>query len=312
MATPGAVAGTGARRLRGDGLPAGELTAVGFPGRLAGPQFFLRHRRHRGGEAMLKFAANLTMLYGEVPFLERFARARASGFGAVEFLFPYEAGLEAVRAALADNGLRVVLFNLPAGDWGRGERGIAILPDRRREFREGVEEAIRYALALGSRQLNCLAGKLPPGLDRQEAAAVLEENVAYAADRLAEHGLTLLVEPINTFDIPGFFLPTPDAALEVLRRVGRPNVRIQFDFYHVQRAQGELIATFRRVRDHVAHVQIADNPGRHQPGTGEIHYPNVFRALEDAGYGGYIGLEYVPEGTTEESLSWLPLEQRRA
>lgn len=270
-----------------------------------------KNRKEVRGSGMLRFAANLTMLYGEVAFLDRFARAKASGFSAVEFLFPYEAGLQAVKAALMENGLRVVLFNLPAGNWSAGERGIAILPDRRQEFREGVEEGIRYALALGSGQLNCLAGLLPSGLSPQDAQRVLVENLTYGADRLAEHGLKLLIEPINTFDVPGFFLTSPWQAVELIQQVGRPNLKIQLDFYHLQRTQGELIGTFRRLKGHVAHVQIADNPGRHQPGTGEIHYPNIFRALAEEGYIGYIGLEYIPAGTTEESLAWLPEDWRK-
>lgn len=258
----------------------------------------------KGGIGVLRFAANLTMLYPEVPFLERFARARASGFDAVEFLFPYPAGLPAVQTALRDNDLKVVLFNLPAGDWDAGERGIAILPDRRDEFRAGVEEAIGYAKGLGCRQLNCLAGKRPSDLALEDAQAVFKENLQYAADKLSEHGITLLMEPINPYDIPGFFLTTASQAHAIIEEVQRANVRIQYDIYHLQRTQGEIIRTFRDLKDLVGHIQIADNPGRHQPGTGELHFPNIFRALEDAGYAGHIGLEYVPLGDTEDSLAW--------
>lgn len=253
---------------------------------------------------MLKFAANLSMLYPEVPFLERFESAARSGFHAVEFLLPYTVGLEAVRIAVQSQPLSIVLFNLPAGDWDNGERGIAIFPDRRQEFRDGVGEAIRYAQTLGTPRLNCLAGKRPPGLDFDDAWRVLVENVRYAADELGKVGLTLLVEPINLFDIPGFFLNTTQHVMTLLNEVGKSNVHIQYDIYHVQRTQGEIIHTFNALKAQIGHIQVADNPGRHQPGTGELHYGRIFRALEDAGYAGYIGLEYIPLGSTEDSLNW--------
>lgn len=253
---------------------------------------------------MLKFAANLSMLYPDVSFLERFQHAAQSGFNAVEFLFPYQAGLESVRQEIRTHELSVVLFNLPAGDWDQGERGIAIFPDRRQEFRDGVAEAIRYAQALEVTRLNCLAGKRPDDLSADEAWTVLVENVRYAADELGCVGLTLMVEPINPFDIPGFFLNTTRQATKLLDEVDRPNVMIQYDIYHMQRTQGEIINTFNALQARIGHVQIADNPGRHQPGTGELHYGRIFQALEDAGYSGYIGLEYIPLGSTEDSLGW--------
>lgn len=253
---------------------------------------------------MLKFAANLSMLYPEVPFIERFFRARQSGFDSVEFLFPYPAGLDAVRQACQDNALSVVLFNLPAGRWGEGERGIAILPDRRQEFRTGVAEAMDYAAGLGVRRMNCLAGKRPDSLPAADAWAVAVENLRYAAKELGRAGLTLLVEPINPYDIPGFFLNTTQQTVELLTAIGEPNVRIQYDIYHMQRTQGEILATFVALKPLIAHLQIADNPGRHQPGTGELHYGRILAALEAAGYDGHIGLEYLPLGTTEESLGW--------
>lgn len=258
---------------------------------------------------MLKFAANLTMLYTDVPFLERFGRARASGFDAVEFLFPYPAGLNAVQQAAREAELAVVLFNLPAGDWDRGERGIAILPDRRAEFREGVAEAVRYAKALGVERLNCLVGRRPDELPESDARAVLRENVRYAAEELAKAGLTLMLEPVNPYDIPGFFLNRTREAVELMGEVGMPNLRIQYDIYHLQRTQGEIIGTFRALQDKIGHIQIADNPGRHQPGSGELNYARIFSALEEASYAGYIGLEYIPPGRTEDSLDWWRLYQ---
>jgi len=253
---------------------------------------------------MLKFAANLTMLYGDSPFLERFNRARQSGFDFVEFLFPYGAGLSAVEKARQDARLTIVLFNLPAGNWDQGERGIAIFPDRRAEFREGVAEAIRYAKALGVSQLNCLAGRRPEDLPVDEAWAVLRENVRYAADALGQEGLTLLMEPINPFDVPGFFINSPREVIRLREEIGVPNLRLQYDIYHQQRTAGEILATFQAFHASIGHIQIADNPGRHQPGTGELHYGRIFSALDRAGYSGYIGLEYIPDGTTEESLEW--------
>ncbi|PSR29528.1 hydroxypyruvate isomerase [Sulfobacillus thermosulfidooxidans DSM 9293] len=258
---------------------------------------------------MLKFAANLTMLYTDVPFLERFGRARVSGFDAVEFLFPYSDGLDAVTTVAREAAVTIALFNLPAGDWEHGERGIAILPDRRAEFRAGVAEAIRYATALGVQRLNCLAGRRPDDLPEVEAWAVLRDNVRYAADELAKAHLTLMLEPINPYDIPGFFLNRTSEVIDLIREVGRSNIQIQYDIYHLQRTQGEIIGTFRTLREHIGHIQIADNPGRHQPGTGELNYKRIFSALDEAGYTGYIGLEYIPQGRTEDSLEWWRLYQ---
>ncbi len=259
---------------------------------------------------MIRYAANLSLLYPDRPFLERFEAAKASGFSAVELMFPYPAGLDAVHDALTRNHLQLVLFNLPAGHWEAGERGIAILPDRQREFQEGVEEAIRYARGLSCARLNCLAGIMPEGLSENEALATLVDNVRYAADRLADHNIRLMVEAVNSIDIPGFFMNTPRRVEMLLDTVERPNVYMQYDVYHAQRMQGELIGTFRRLASRIGHVQIADNPGRHEPGTGEIHYDLVLQALEEGGYEGYVGLEYIPAGDTETGLRWLPRQKR--
>lgn len=252
---------------------------------------------------MLRFSANLTFLYPEHDFLDRFAAAAADGFEGVEYLGPYEHPPEAIAARLEQHGLVQVLFNLPAGDWAAGERGIATLPDRATEFREGVDLALAYAAALGCRQLNCLAG-IPKGVAPDVAEATLVGNLRFAAGRCAAAGVRLLLEPINPFDMPGFFVNDTSHAMRIFDRVGSDNLYLQYDFYHMQRVQGELVATFERLQDRIAHVQIADNPGRHEPGTGEISYPFIFAALERHGYAGWIGAEYRPLGRTSEGLGW--------
>lgn len=254
---------------------------------------------------MPKFAANLTMLYTESPFLQRFDRARASGFRYVEYLFPYEHDIAALASALAANGLRQVLFNLPAGDWAAGERGIAALPQRREEFRRGVHRALEVAQALDVRQLNCLVGKRDAACSLEDQHRSMIENLRYAADALATAGMTLVIEMLNPFDVPGFLIDSPRVAFEVQDQVGASNLMIQYDVYHAQRSQGELANTIRGHLDRIAHIQVADNPGRHQPGTGEINYRFLFDYLDRIGYGGYVGLEYVPLGTTEQSLAWI-------
>ena len=254
---------------------------------------------------MLKFAANLTMLFTELPFLARFAAARDAGFDAVEYLFPYEYAKEELAAQLRANRLKQVLHNLPAGDWAAGERGIACHPGRVEEFRAGVARAIAYAHALDCPQLNCLAGKLPAGVRREEAQATLLANLRFAASELGKAGIRLLVEPINTFDIPGFFLTRSDQALALLDEVGSDNLFLQYDLYHAQRMEGELAGTLSRHLARIAHIQLADNPGRNEPGTGEINYPFLFRHLAALGWKGYIGCEYKPKTTTLEGLGWM-------
>jgi hydroxypyruvate isomerase len=254
---------------------------------------------------MPRFAANLTMLFTELPFLERFAAARAAGFGAVEYLFPYEHPKEELAARLRALGLKQVLHNLPAGDWAAGERGIACHPNRTDEFRAGVDRAITYAHALDCGQLNCLAGKLPAGVSRELAQATLAANLRYAADILRTAGIRLLVEPINTYDIPGFFLNRTEQAIALIEEVGSDNLLLQYDIYHAQRSEGELAATLQRYLPQIGHIQIADNPGRNEPGTGEIHFPFLFRHLDALGWKGYIGCEYKPRGSTLDGLGWL-------
>jgi hydroxypyruvate isomerase len=253
---------------------------------------------------MPKFAANLSMLFTEVPFLDRFERAARAGFTAVEFLFPYAWPAEEIRARLDAHGLSLVLHNLPAGDWEAGERGIACHPDRVDEFRAGVGQAIAYAHALGVPQLNCLAGKAPAGVPDALLRQTLVDNLRHAAAMLQSAGLRLLVEPINTFDIPGFYLHRTRQALDLLDDVGADNAYVQYDIYHAQRMEGELAATLEKHLARIGHIQLADNPGRHEPGTGEIHYPFLLAHLDRIGYRGWVGCEYKPRSSTEAGLGW--------
>ena len=254
-------------------------------------------------------AANLSLLFTDRPFLERFDAAARAGFRAVEFQFPYEWPADAVASALERNGLQAVLHNLPAGNWAAGDRGIAALPGREAEFRAGVPLAMAYARALGVPRLNCLAGVPGPGVDHALAWETLVANVRYAARELAREGLTLLVEPINTRDIPGFFLHLTEQAVALIDAVGEPNVKVQYDVYHAQRMEGELALTLQRHGPLIGHVQIADTPGRHEPGTGEINYRFLFNWLDRIGYAGHVGCEYRPAdpgpGGTEAGLGWV-------
>ncbi len=254
---------------------------------------------------MPKFAANLTMLYNEHPFLDRFEAAARAGFRGVEFLFPYAYRAEEIAERLQRHKLQLVLHNLPPGNWDAGERGIGCHPDRIGEFQDGVGTAIAYARVLGVKQLNCLAGKLPPGVDPEKARATLVANVRFAADRLKAEGIRLLVEPINTFDIPGFFVNRTAQALEIIRASGADNAFVQYDIYHAQRMEGELAATIKRSLSSIKHMQLADNPGRNEPGTGEINYAFLFRWIDEVGYDGWIGCEYKPKTTTQAGLLWM-------
>ncbi|MGO8915570.1 MAG: hydroxypyruvate isomerase [Stellaceae bacterium] len=258
---------------------------------------------------MPKFAANLTMLFNEVPFLERFGAAAASGFDAVEFLFPYDFEKATLAELLKKHGLRLVLHNLPAGDWGRGERGIACHPDRVEEFRQGVPRAIDYATALGCPKVNCLAGILQSGVSAAAAKETLVANLRYAVPRLADAGLDLLLEPVNSRDIPGFFIDRTRPALDVVAEVGATNLKVQYDIYHAQVMEGDLALTIEREFARIGHIQLADNPGRHEPGTGEINFLYLFRRIDELGYAGWIGCEYKPRTTTAAGLSWLKAYQ---
>lgn len=254
---------------------------------------------------MPKFAANLSMLYNEHAFLDRFKAAAHAGFRGVEFLFPYAFDADQIADRLNMYHLDLVLHNLPPGNWDAGERGIACHPDRVGEFQDGAGEAIKYAKVLGARQLNCLAGKLPAGVDPDRARATLLANLRFAADKLKAEKIRLLIEPINTFDIPGFFLNHTAQALELIRATGSDNVFVQYDIYHMQRMEGELAATIKQHLPSIKHLQLADNPGRNEPGTGEINYGFLFRWLDEIGYDGWIGCEYKPKTTTDAGLGWM-------
>jgi len=254
---------------------------------------------------MPRFAANLTMLFTEVPFLDRFELAAKAGFKAVEFLFPYAYRAEEIKRRLDDHGLTLILHNLPAGDWDAGERGIACQPTRIDEFKAGIENALDYAHALGVKQVNCLVGKVPAGVSEAQAHETVVGNLAYAATALKRAGLKLLIEPINTFDIPGFFLSRTPQAAGILAEVGADNLFIQYDIYHAQRMEGELAATLQRYLPLIGHIQLADNPGRNEPGSGEINYPYLFAHLDRMQYTGWIGCEYKPATTTQAGLTWL-------
>ena len=254
---------------------------------------------------MPKFAANLSMLFTELPFLERFAAARAAGFDAVEYLFPYAFDKQELAQALKIHGLQQVLHNLPPGNWDAGERGIACHPDRVTEFQAGVLQGISYASALACPQLNCLAGKLPPGVSREAATATFVANLRFAAGALKAAGLRLLMEPINHFDIPGFFLTTTAQAVAIQDAVGGDNLFIQYDIYHAQRMEGELAGTMQKHLARIGHMQLADNPGRNEPGSGEINYAFLFKHLDAIGYQGWVGCEYKPATSTSAGLGWL-------
>ncbi|MGD8336051.1 MAG: hydroxypyruvate isomerase [Desulfobacterales bacterium] len=253
---------------------------------------------------MPKFSANLTMMFNEVDFLDRFESASKAGFKAVEYMFPYEWPKNQLVDALEANGLRQVLHNLPAGDWAAGERGIACLPGREGEFQEGVRKAIEYAKALKCPALNCLVGLTPQGSTAEKVHDTLISNLKFAAAALEKEGIRLLVESLNDQDIPGFYLVRTRDTLSLLDEVHHPNLWLQYDIYHMQKMEGNLITTIETHLTRIGHIQLADNPGRHEPGTGEINFPNLFRVIDAAGYDGWIGCEYIPAATTEEGLGW--------
>lgn len=254
---------------------------------------------------MPKFSANLTMLFNEVDFLDRFERAAKAGFKGIEYLFPYGWPKEELRERLNRYGLVQVLHNLPAGNWQAGERGIACLPGREGEFQDGVGKAIEYAKALGCPRLNCLVGKVPPGVALEKIRQTLIENLRFAAVALDKEGLQLLIEPLNDQDIPGFFLVRTKDALQLIQEVNHPNLYLQYDIYHMQIMEGNLTKTILNNLSRIKHIQLADLPGRHEPGTGEINFSHLFRVLDEARYEGWIGCEYIPSGKTEEGLKWI-------
>ncbi|AHY12342.1 MULTISPECIES: hydroxypyruvate isomerase [Citrobacter] len=254
---------------------------------------------------MLRFSANLSMLFLEYSFLERFDKAAQAGFRGVEFMFPYDYDIDVLKEKLQTNKLEHTLHNLPAGDWAAGERGIACIPGREEEFRDGVAAAIRYAKGLGNKKINCLVGKTPAGFSTEQIQQTLVENLRYAANMLAKEDILLLIEPINHFDIPGFFLTGTHQALALIDSVGCNNIKIQYDIYHMQRMEGELTQTMTTWANKIGHLQIADNPRRGEPGTGEINYDFIFKFIDKSGYDGWVGCEYKPLTTTEAGLSWI-------
>jgi hydroxypyruvate isomerase len=253
---------------------------------------------------MPKLAANLSLMFTEVPFLDRFAAARGNGFEAVEFLFPYAFDVDTIAERLARCKLELVLHNLPPGNWDGGDRGMACDPARVAEFEDSVTQALAYALPLGVKQLHCLAGRLPPGVAPELAHRTYVANVRHACTRLAAHGLRQLIEPINTVDMPGYFLTGSEQAAAVIAEVGAANLFLQLDLYHLHRMGEDLPAVIERQRARTAHMQIADSPGRHEPGTGEIDFPSLFALIDRIGYTGWIGCEYHPRGDSVGGLGW--------
>ncbi len=245
------------------------------------------------------------MIFNEVDFLDRFERAAIAGFKGVEYLFPYGWGKEKLVERLNQYGLVQVLHNLPAGDWQAGERGIACLPGREGEFRDGVGTAIDYARALGCPRLNCLVGKVPPGIPLEKLRRTLVDNLRFAAEALEKAGIRLLIETLNNQDVPGFYLVRTRDVFQLFEEVGHPNLYLQYDVYHMQIMEGNLTKTILSNLGRIGHIQIADVPGRHEPGTGEVNFGNLFNFLDEAGYDGWIGCEYIPKGKTEDGLKWI-------
>ncbi len=253
---------------------------------------------------MPRFCANLSMMFNEVAFLDRFAAASEAEFAAVEFLFPYDHPASEVRARLDGNGLQLVLFNMPPGDWAAGERGIACHPGRVAEFRAGVDRALEYAAALSCKMVHCMAGIVPAGVASTTAAAVYAANVAWACEKAHAAGVKVVIEPINHRDMPGFYLNTMQQGADVIEAIGRDRLGLQFDLYHCQVTEGDITSRMATLLPVIAHMQIADVPGRHEPGTGEIAWPYVFERIDALGYSGWVGCEYRPAGETLAGLEW--------
>lgn len=250
----------------------------------------------------MRLAANLSFLFADAPFMDRFARAAKAGFRAVEFLFPFDHDPKDLRAALDENGLVQALFNLPPGDWEKGERGLAALPGREAEFHDGVAQAIRYSEILGNRLVHCMAGIVLPGTDRDAAEGAYVGNLRFACGEAAKAGLTVTIEPINPVDMPGYFLQSMDAAAAIIECVGADNLKLQYDAYHAAMIGRDPVEEWRRHRDRIAHVQVAGAPGRHEPDTAQM--TALLRTLADDGYVGFVGCEYRPRGRMEEGLKW--------
>jgi hydroxypyruvate isomerase len=254
---------------------------------------------------MPKFSANLSMLFTEVGFADRFERAAKAGFKAVECQFPYELPKEDIAAKLDKYGQEMVLFNIPAGNWAAGERGIACLPGRESEFLEGVGKAIEYGKALKCPRINCLVGLTPKDAPADKVRQTLVSNLKFAADAMQKEGISLLVESLNSYDVAGFYLTNSAAVLQLIDEVNHPNLLYQYDIYHMQVMEGNLAKTIQQNVGRIGHIQLADNPGRHEPGTGEINFTNLFKFIDESGYAGWVGLEYKPASVTEDGLGWV-------
>jgi len=254
---------------------------------------------------VLKLSANLSFLFQEHEFLNRFEAASKAGFRYVEYMFPYPYEATVLKEKLDQHNLKQTLLNFPAGNWDGGERGIAVLPGRQVEFKEGVSKALEYANTLQVPFINCLVGKGDESISHETQQECLKENLTYAAKQLAQHDITLLIEPINTYDIPGFFLNESGQVIDLINTLDQPNIALQYDVYHMQKMEGNLAETLAQQLANIGHIQIADNPGRHQPGTGEINYPYLFKHLEALDYDGFVGLEYAPDPDTLSSFDWI-------
>ena len=256
---------------------------------------------------MSVFSANLNFLFNEVPFMERFSTAAQAGFKNVEFMFPYDYDQNEIKKQLEQNNLKLILFNLPAGNWNEGDRGIATDPARKDEFKDGVAKAIEAAKLFGVNKVNCLVGKVAGDYDYQdnEIMGNLLDNISFAADEFQKVGLDLLIEPINHFDMPGFYLNTTDQVIEIINQLNKPNIYLQYDIYHAEREGEDHHQLIEKYISNIGHVQVADNPGRNQPGTGVVKIKDLFEKLWALGYKDYIGLEYKPTGDTVQSLSWV-------
>jgi 2-dehydrotetronate isomerase len=254
---------------------------------------------------MPRFAANLSMMYNEHAFLDRYTAAARDGFEAVEYLFPYEHARADLKARLDEAGLVQALFNAPPGDWASGERGIAALPGREDEFRRSIECALDYARVLGNRKLHVMAGIVAAESTRAAQRETYLDNLAYAAQTARAEGITVLIEPINTRDMPGYLLNRQDDAQAICAEIGAPNLQVQFDCYHCQIVEGDLATKLERDMAHIGHIQIAGVPGRHEPDSCEINYPWLFTRIDELGYTGWIGCEYRPRANTSDGLGWI-------
>lgn len=252
---------------------------------------------------MFKYAVNLSMLFTELPLIDRFAAAAKHGFSAVEIQFPYELTIDQIQQQLTENDLNLVLINFPAGNWAEGDRGIACDPDRVDEFNAGIDQALSYATALSVPQINCLSGIKPSQITDTQAEHTFRNNLQNAAKQLADADIELRIEAINTQDIPGFWLNNSQQAFKIIEELALSNLAFQYDIYHMQIMEGNLLHTLRENLDKVKHIQVADVPGRHEPGTGELNYPNIFKALQAMGYSGYVSYEYIPATTTENAIN---------